>query len=59
MKKEHSNSPAKLLHRNMLLPFIGLPSPDDDEEKAAKKTRPQNNRAEAADLKWINKVERM
>ena len=48
VKKEHSNPPAKLLHRNMLLPFIGLPSPDDDEETAAKKTRPQNNRAEAA-----------
>ena len=27
VQKEHSNSPCKLLHRHMLLPFVGLPCP--------------------------------
>ena len=31
VKKENSNSKPRLLHRNMLLPFIGLPGPDEEE----------------------------
>ena len=27
VQKEHSNSPCKHLHRNMLLQFVGLPCP--------------------------------
>lgn len=49
VRKENSNSPGKLLHRNMLLPFIGLPSLDDDAETTLKKTRSQNYTAIAAD----------
>ena len=30
VKKENSCSKPKLLHRNMLLPFIGLPGPDEE-----------------------------
>ena len=31
IKKENSNAKPKLLHRNMLLSFIGLPGPDEEE----------------------------
>ena len=30
VEKENSSAKPKLLHRNMLLPFIGLPGPDED-----------------------------
>ena len=32
IQRENGHSKPKLLHRNMLLPFVGLPCPTDDEE---------------------------
>ena len=32
VKRENGHSKPKLLHRNMLLPFVGLPCPTDEEE---------------------------
>ena len=32
VQQEHSPSKTRLLHRNMLLPFSGLPSIDDEED---------------------------
>lgn len=43
-KKENSSSPPKLLHRNILLPFIGLPSPEEEDDTIPKKAKPFDNR---------------
>ena len=32
VQRENGHSKLKLLHRNMLLPFVGLPCPTDEEE---------------------------
>ena len=47
VRKENSNSAPKFLHRNMLLPFIGLPSPE--EEDFPKLVRRQNPAAKEAE----------
>ncbi|MCG7875356.1 MAG: RNase H-like domain-containing protein, partial [Candidatus Thiodiazotropha endolucinida] len=41
VQRENSHSKPKLLHRNMLLPFVGLPCPDPEEgQKQRKKQKP-------------------
>ena len=48
VQRENGHSKPKLLHQNMLLPFVGLPNPTDEEEP--EKNPPKNRRKVAKEL---------